>query len=208
MRTCSAPTRSLPWSPAAQSAPRPLVRVVSMGSSKSGQAPGHHPRPSHGTTPRAQLTNRLAGQGPDPQGGGGFDLTLLPGVSIRPAECPWQVGGRWSPAGGWQAGRMSQHHPPRLSGHRGLSLQGIQKPEGLWLHWKGPGHALQGSCCGPAAPNLPEPQGRVHQTREARGHGSNEAPGDASTLRVTGRKARGLQREQVGCKCQTFFSLS
>ena len=116
MRTCSAPTRSLPWAPAAQSAPRPLVRVVSMGSSKSGQAPGHHPRPSHGTTPRAQLTNRLAGQGPDPQGGGGFDLTLLPGVSIWPAECPWQVGGCWSPAGGWQAGRMSQHHPPRLSG--------------------------------------------------------------------------------------------
>ena len=79
---------------------------------------------------------------------------------------------------------MSQHHPPRLSGHRGLSLQGVWKPEGLWLHWKGPGHALQGPCCGPAAPNLPEPQGRVHQTREARGHGRNEAPGDASTLRA------------------------
>ena len=25
--------------------------------------------------------------------------------------------------------------------------------------------------------------------------------------RVTGRKARGLQREEVGCKCQTFLSL-
>ena len=25
--------------------------------------------------------------------------------------------------------------------------------------------------------------------------------------RVTGRKARGLQMEEVGCKCQTFFSL-
>ena len=23
--------------------------------------------------------------------------------------------------------------------------------------------------------------------------------------RVTGRKARGLQREEIGCKCQTFF---
>ena len=26
--------------------------------------------------------------------------------------------------------------------------------------------------------------------------------------RVTGRKARGLQTEEIGCKCQTFFSLS
>jgi len=26
--------------------------------------------------------------------------------------------------------------------------------------------------------------------------------------RVTGRKARGLQTEETGCKCQTFFSLS
>ena len=26
--------------------------------------------------------------------------------------------------------------------------------------------------------------------------------------RVTGRKARGLQMEEIGCKCQTFFSLS
>ena len=26
--------------------------------------------------------------------------------------------------------------------------------------------------------------------------------------RVTGRKARGLQREEIGCKCQTFFYLS
>ena len=25
--------------------------------------------------------------------------------------------------------------------------------------------------------------------------------------RVTGRKARGLQMEEIGCKCQTFFSL-
>ena len=25
--------------------------------------------------------------------------------------------------------------------------------------------------------------------------------------RVTGRKARGLQREEIGCKCQTFLSL-
>ena len=28
-----------------------------------------------------------------------------------------------------------------------------------------------------------------------------------STERVTGRKARGLQTEERGCKCQTFFSL-
>ena len=26
--------------------------------------------------------------------------------------------------------------------------------------------------------------------------------------RVTGRKARGLQTEEIGCKCQTFLSLS
>ena len=26
--------------------------------------------------------------------------------------------------------------------------------------------------------------------------------------RITGRKARGLQKEEIGCKCQTFFSLS
>ena len=26
--------------------------------------------------------------------------------------------------------------------------------------------------------------------------------------RATGRKARGLQMEEIGCKCQTFFSLS
>ena len=26
--------------------------------------------------------------------------------------------------------------------------------------------------------------------------------------RVTGRKARGLQMEEIGCKCQTFFYLS
>ena len=26
--------------------------------------------------------------------------------------------------------------------------------------------------------------------------------------RVTGRKARGLQTEKIGCKCQTFLSLS
>ena len=25
--------------------------------------------------------------------------------------------------------------------------------------------------------------------------------------RVTGRKVRGLQTEEIGCKCQTFFSL-
>ena len=25
--------------------------------------------------------------------------------------------------------------------------------------------------------------------------------------RVTGRKARGLQMEEIACKCQTFFSL-
>ena len=25
--------------------------------------------------------------------------------------------------------------------------------------------------------------------------------------RVTGRKARGLQMEEIGCKCQTFLSL-
>ena len=27
------------------------------------------------------------------------------------------------------------------------------------------------------------------------------------TERVTGRKARGLQTEEIACKCQTFFSL-
>ena len=27
------------------------------------------------------------------------------------------------------------------------------------------------------------------------------------SVRVTGRKARGLQREEIACKCQTFFSL-
>jgi len=32
-----------------------------------------------------------------------------------------------------------------------------------------------------------------------------EAP--LKTQRVTGRKARGLQMEEIGCKCQTFFSL-
>ena len=26
--------------------------------------------------------------------------------------------------------------------------------------------------------------------------------------RVTRRKARGLQMEEIGCKCQTFFNLS
>ena len=26
--------------------------------------------------------------------------------------------------------------------------------------------------------------------------------------RITGRKARGLQAEEIGCKCQTFFNLS
>ena len=26
--------------------------------------------------------------------------------------------------------------------------------------------------------------------------------------RITGRKARGLQMEEIGCKCQTFFNLS
>ena len=26
--------------------------------------------------------------------------------------------------------------------------------------------------------------------------------------RITGRKARGLQTEEIGCKCQTFVSLS
>ena len=29
-----------------------------------------------------------------------------------------------------------------------------------------------------------------------------------ATERVTGRKARGLQMEEIGCKYQTFFSLS
>ena len=28
-----------------------------------------------------------------------------------------------------------------------------------------------------------------------------------SNERVIGRKARGLQTEEIGCKCQTFFSL-
>ena len=26
--------------------------------------------------------------------------------------------------------------------------------------------------------------------------------------RITGRKTRGLQMEEIGCKCQTFFNLS
>lgn len=58
---------------------------------------------------------------------------------------------------------MSQHHPPHLSGCRGLSLQGVRKLEELWLCQKSPGHALQGLCCRPAALNLPESQGPVHQ---------------------------------------------
>ena len=29
----------------------------------------------------------------------------------------------------------------------------------------------------------------------------------AAAERVTGRKARGLQMEEIGCKCQTFLSL-
>ena len=43
--------------------------------------------------------------------------------------------------------------------------------------------------------------------------GRTEAQADAPILwppdikRVTGRKVRGLQREEIGCKCQTFFSL-
>ena len=31
--------------------------------------------------------------------------------------------------------------------------------------------------------------------------------GQKGTERVTGRKARGLQTEEIACKCQTFFSL-
>ena len=41
-------------------------------------------------------------------------------------------------------------------------------------------------------------------------HPSTEGPGSNSgqeTGRVSGRKARGLQMEEIGCKCQTFFSL-
>ena len=33
--------------------------------------------------------------------------------------------------------------------------------------------------------------------------GLERSPGDSE--RVTGRKARGLQMEERGCKCQTFF---
>ena len=32
--------------------------------------------------------------------------------------------------------------------------------------------------------------------------------GEEASERITGRKARGLQMEEIGCKCQTFFSLS
>ena len=32
--------------------------------------------------------------------------------------------------------------------------------------------------------------------------------GEEASKRITGRKARGLQMEEIGCKCQTFFSLS
>ena len=30
---------------------------------------------------------------------------------------------------------------------------------------------------------------------------------DDTTERITGRKARGLQMEEIGCKCQTFLPL-
>ena len=38
-------------------------------------------------------------------------------------------------------------------------------------------------------------------------HPSTEGPGSNSqeTGRVTGRKARGLQIDEIICKCQTFF---
>ena len=38
-----------------------------------------------------------------------------------------------------------------------------------------------------------------------RQHNSSKRKG--GTERVTGRKARGLQMEEIGCKCQTFLSL-
>ena len=38
-----------------------------------------------------------------------------------------------------------------------------------------------------------------------RQHNSSKRKGGNET--VTGRKARGLQMEEIGCKCQTFFSL-
>ena len=38
-----------------------------------------------------------------------------------------------------------------------------------------------------------------------RQHNSSKRKG--GTERVTDRKARGLQTEEIGCKCQTFFSL-
>ena len=38
--------------------------------------------------------------------------------------------------------------------------------------------------------------------------GWERSPGEGHVNeRVTGRNARGLQTEEIGCKCQTFFSL-
>ena len=72
---------------------------------------------------------------------------------------------------------MSQHHPPRLSGCRGLSLQGVGS-------WRNCGCVR---CRGYAADLLPPTSRSLRalstKTRAACGHGSNEAPGDASTLR-------------------------
>ncbi|CAN0265279.1 unnamed protein product [Rangifer tarandus platyrhynchus] len=59
-------------------------------------------------------------------------------------------------AAGWS-------HGSACSVLRDPNLQGVRKLEELWLCQKSPGHALQGLCCRPAALNLPESQGPVHQ---------------------------------------------
>ena len=49
---------------------------------------------------------------------------------------------------------------------------------------------------------------RIPRTEEPGGlqsMGSQRVGYHLATERVTGRKARGLQTEEIGCKCQTFF---
>ena len=51
---------------------------------------------------------------------------------------------------------------------------------------------------------------RIPRTEEPGGlqsMGSQRVGYHLATERVTGRKARGLQTEEIGCKCQTFLSL-
>ena len=57
--------------------------------------------------------------------------------------------------------------------------------------------------------NAPRQLGSSYGTRMMplfpRQHNSSKRKG--GTERVTGRKARGLQMEEIGCKCQTVLSL-